>query len=155
MADDSAEIVRRAFLAFLEEDLDALRLLVAPDLEWTYLDPSSPDPTPATCSGRGELERAAANWSRMALSTEIEELEARGDKVVVILHTPGLDGFRARRADDRNFHVVTVKEGAVSTIRACRDRLEARAHAGLADASPGVSHPGGAAGVEARPSVER
>ena len=68
----------------------------------------------------------------MGLAAELEELEGIGDKVVVILHAPGLDRFRARTADDRNFHLVTVRDGRVTAIRACYDRAEARSRAGLA-----------------------
>lgn len=126
------DTVRSAFEAFLRQDLVVLGELVHPELEWTYLDPTAEEPTPATCHGRHELERAAARWARMGLATTVESLEQCGDKVLVVLHAPGLDGFRARKADDRNFHLVTVSEGRVTAIRACRDATEAETLAGRA-----------------------
>jgi len=127
-----AETVRSAFEAFLRGDLTALQELVDVDLEWTYLDPTVEDPTPATCRGRQELEKATGQWAKMGLATQLEELDGVGDKVAVILHAPGLDRFRARAADDRNFHLVTVRGGKIIAMRACRDRTELRSRAGLA-----------------------
>jgi hypothetical protein len=72
-----------------------------------------------------------SGWASLGLETEVEELDGRGEKVVIILHAPGLDQFRARSASDRNFHVATVRQGRVRAIRACRDREEARGFAGL------------------------
>lgn len=131
METDSEETVRSAFEAFLRGDLPALRELVDADLEWTYLDPTMEDPIPATCRGRRELEKAAGQWSSMGLVTQLEELASIDDKVAVIMYAPGLDRFRARSADDRNFHLVTVRDGKVVSMRACRDRAELRARAGL------------------------
>ena len=101
------------------------------DLEWTYLDPAMEEPIPATCRGRAELERAMGQWSSMGLVTQLEELEGLDDKVAVILYAPGLDRYRARSADDRNFHLVTVRDGKVVSMQACRDRVELRSQAGL------------------------
>ena len=125
------DTVRTAFQAFLKNDAKAVEDLIHPDLEWTFLDPSSPDPEPSTCYGRREIETASARWASMGLATELEEIDAHGDQVVVVLHAPGLDQFRDRKADDRNFHLVTVRGGKITVIRACRDRSEARKLAGL------------------------
>lgn len=118
-------IARVAIEAFLGGDLEALRSSVDPDLEWTFLDPSLENPQPATCRGREQLEAGVTKWSSMGLSSELEEIEGLDDKVLVVMHTPGLDRFRARNADDRNFHVLTVRDGYVTALRACRDREEA------------------------------
>jgi ketosteroid isomerase-like protein len=132
MTSDPESIVRSAFDAFLRQDVEQLREYVDADLEWTYLDPTSVDPTPETCHGRENLEHASGTWAGLELPTKLEELRANGDKVLVILHAPGLDHLRARNADDRNFHVATVRNGSVVAIRACRDRAEARSLVGLA-----------------------
>lgn len=131
MSAEPVEVVREAFEAFLNCDIPALRARVAEDLEWTYLDPSAVDPTPDTCYGSDRIVEGAGTWASLHLGTELEEIEGRGDKVVVILHAPGLDQVRARKADDRNFHVVTVHDGTITALRACRDRDEARAFAGF------------------------
>lgn len=128
---DEAEVVRRALAAVLSGDLESLREVVAEDLEWTYLNPMESDPTPITCRGRAELERSAGKWAELGLPVELEELRANGEQVLVVLHASGLDEVRARKAEDRNFHVVTVRDGLVRALRACRDRTEAVTLAGL------------------------
>ncbi|MGH3408356.1 MAG: hypothetical protein ACRDRJ_38570 [Streptosporangiaceae bacterium] len=45
---------------------------------------------------------------------------------------PGGDGYRNRQADDRTYDVVTVRDGLIIGLHACRDRSEARAVAGIA-----------------------
>ncbi|HWD24733.1 MAG TPA: hypothetical protein VG368_04660, partial [Acidimicrobiales bacterium] len=65
METEPVETVRAAFEAFLRNDVSVLRELVDPDLEWTYLDPTFEEPTPATCRGRRELESAAQQWASM------------------------------------------------------------------------------------------
>ena len=124
MQQDPVEVVRSALDAFMRNDVARLEDLVAPDLEWTFLDPANPDPSPETCSGREQLEAAASRWATMALSTELEIVGAIGDKVAVVLHAPGLDRFRARDGDDQNFHLVTVIDGRIVAMRAYRDRNE-------------------------------
>ena len=52
-------------------------------------------------------------------------------KVMVFVHTPGLDATRARTADDRNFEVRTLYDGRIVAMRACRERSEASPFAGL------------------------
>jgi ketosteroid isomerase-like protein len=127
----STEVVRLAFQAFLQNDLPGLREFVDPNLEWTFLDPAQVDPDPDTCFGREHLERAATKWASMGLTTALEELGGSGDKVAVVLHAPGLDRFRARAAEDRNFHLVTVREHRITAIRACRDRTDLVDRAGF------------------------
>lgn len=55
----------------------------------------------------------------------LEEVVAYGDNVLVVTRSPGLDTRRAWSTDDRNFHVVTVRDGLVAELRACRSRDEA------------------------------
>ena len=62
----------------------------------------------------------------------IEEVQVNGDKVVAVIHIPGLDRLRARKADDRNYDVFTFKDGRIVALRACADRVEAFRLAGLA-----------------------
>jgi ketosteroid isomerase-like protein len=107
--------------------------IVAADLEWTYLDPSLADPALQTCQGRSELEAAVRRQADRGLTSRLEELIANGDRVVVTVHTPGIDALRVRQAHDRNYDVLTVRDGRITAIRACRDRGEALAVAGLRD----------------------
>ena len=52
MVDDAERVARQAYAGFAAGDTAAVLSLVAEDLEWTFLDPSVPDPEPAVCRGR-------------------------------------------------------------------------------------------------------
>ena len=56
-----------------------------------------------------------------------------GDLVMVSVHTPGLDTLRARQADDRNYDVLTIRDGRIVAMRACKKRSEALGVAGVSD----------------------
>jgi len=131
MSDPIEGVMRDAWNAYRAGDRSALLALVHPDLEWTYLDPAFADPPPRTCHGRGELEQALDRPVASALRWDLEEVAAHGDRVLVVLHAPGLDQQRARQAGDRNYLVLTIREGKIAAMRACRSLDEARGLAGL------------------------
>jgi ketosteroid isomerase-like protein len=143
---DSEALVQAAWAALGQGDIDGLLEHVDPDLSWTFLDPSEPDPQPATCHGREQLRTALRRQASQGLAMRIEEITAHGDQVLVVLHRPGLDRFRAWAADDRNYMVVTVAGNRITALRACRDRAEARAAAGLTSGTgrtaAGTAEPG-------------
>jgi hypothetical protein len=72
------------------------------------------------------LERQAGR----GLISQIEEISACGDKVMVVIRTPGVDRVRAHQAEHRNSLVLTLAQERIR-MRACRDRDEARAFAGI------------------------
>jgi len=104
---------------------------VDPDLEWTYLDPSLEDPQPQVCHGRHELESALARQAGRGLRAQLEEVVGQGDRVMVVVRTPGVDAYRVRLADDRNYSVFTVRGGRIVALRDCRDRQQALHLAGI------------------------
>ena len=132
MANENVDLIRTAYEAYARGDIATMLELVDPDLEWTYLDPSIEDPEPQVCRGRRELEVALARRSESGLTSELEEVVGTGDRVMVIVRTPGIDAFRVRAADDRNFDVLTLREGRIVALRGCRDREEALKVAGIA-----------------------
>jgi ketosteroid isomerase-like protein len=131
MPNRSVDVVRDAYEAYARGDVTTMLGFVDPDLEWTFLDPSVEDPEPQVCHGRHELEHALARRARQGLQTELEEVAGSGDLVMVVTRTPGVDAQRARAADDGNYDVVTVREGRIVALRACRNRNEALAIAGI------------------------
>jgi len=131
MPSENENLVRAAYEAYGRGDMSQLLELIDPDLEWTYLDPAFEDPAPQTCHGRPELQRALAGQARQRLVSQLEEVTAQGDKVMVVIRTPGIDQRRARQAGDRNYLVLTFGQGRVVAMRACRDRDEARGFAGI------------------------
>lgn len=131
MTNHHEALVRQAYQAYTRGDLSSLLELVDPDLEWTYLHPDFADPEPATCHGRDELRRALQRQASSGLPAELEEVVLSGDSVLVVIHQPGLDQLRVRQGNDRNYLVLTLDQGRITRMRACRDRAEARALAGL------------------------
>ena len=125
MVDDAEQVARQAYAGFAAGDAAAVLSLVAEDLEWTFLDPSVPDPEPAVCRGRAQLAYWMGRDSGWKLRAELEEVVANGERVLVVTRSPGIDAIRARKTGDLNFHVLTVRDGRIVALRACRDRDEA------------------------------
>ena len=46
MSEGNEVLVREAYEAYGRGDVDRMLTFVDPDLEWTFLDPSEPDPPP-------------------------------------------------------------------------------------------------------------
>jgi ketosteroid isomerase-like protein len=131
VSNEKEALIRSAYDAYSRGDITVMLQMVDPDLEWTYLDPSLADPRPEVCYGRSELETALQRQAERGLTSQLEEVIANGDRVVVGVRTPGIDAFRMRQAQDRNYDVFTVRDGRVVAIRACSDRHEALAIAGI------------------------
>jgi len=129
MCNQNEWIVREAFLAYDRGDLAHMMDFVDPELEWTYLDPQQEDPRPQVCHGRAELEAALCHQTELGLRVELEEVIAAGDQVMLVMRTPGRG--RDRETGDRTYDVVTVRDGLIVGLRACRDRGEARSLAGI------------------------
>jgi ketosteroid isomerase-like protein len=131
MCNQNEWIVREAFLAYDRGDVARAMDFVDPDLQWTYFDPELEDPQPQTCDGRGELEKALRWQAERGLRSELEQVIAAGESVILVVRTPGVDQYRNRQADDRTYSVVTVRDGLIVGLHACRDRSEARSLAGI------------------------
>ena len=131
MSNQNVELIRKAYEAYARGDLGTMLKSVDPDLEWTYRDPSFEDPDPQVCHGRHELKTALERQAKQGLHAELEELAGKGDRVMVVVRIPGVDAFRVRKANDRNYAVFTVHEGRIVALRDCRDRQEAQAFAGI------------------------
>ena len=129
MCNENEWIVREAFLAYDRGDVRRMMDFVYPDLVWTHPDPDLGNPK---SDGREELAKALRRQADLGLRAELEEVVAAGDQVIVVMRTPGVDQYRHReQADDRTYDVITVRDGLIVRLRACRDRGEARAIAGI------------------------
>lgn len=132
MCNQNEWIVREAFLAYNRGDVARMMEFVDPDLEWTYLDPGLADPEPQTRRGRAELEKSLLRQAERGLRPELEQVIAAGEKVMLVMRTPGVDKFRRWQAGELTFDVATVRDGMIVALRACRDRGEAQSLAGIA-----------------------
>jgi ketosteroid isomerase-like protein len=124
-------LVRAAYEAYARGDVAGVLEFVDPALEWTYLNPMEENPAPQTCLGRDELARGIRRQAALGLLPQLEEMTARGDKVLVVVHIPGIDARRVRQSGDRKYAVLTVREGRITALRACRDHDEACELAGI------------------------
>jgi len=124
-------IVREAFRAYERGDIARMMDYVDPELEWTYLDPGLEDPQPETRRGRAELEHALRQQADRNLRPELEQVIANGEKVILVMRTPGISEYRRWRDDDRTYDVVTVRDELIVGLRACSGRGEARSFAGI------------------------
>jgi ketosteroid isomerase-like protein len=131
MSEKNEALVRTAYEAYARGDTTQMLTLVHPDLEWTFLDPAFQDPEPRVCHGRGQLAQQLERLAGQGLIGGIETIASAGDKVMVVFHTPGIDQTRVRQAQDRNYLVLTLREGQVVAMRACRDLAEAQSVTGL------------------------
>jgi ketosteroid isomerase-like protein len=131
MCNQNEWIVREAFLAYDRGDVTRMMDFVDPEVDWTYRDPELEDSEPQLCHGRGELEKAlrrrTGHWPR----AQLEEVIAAGDRVMLVMRTPGADEYRQQQADGRTYDIVTVRDGLIVGLKACRDRSEARSLAGI------------------------
>ncbi len=125
MSKENVDLIRAAYEAYTRGDFPSVLDLVDQDLEWTYLDPGVEDPEPQVCHGRQELQAAFERQAKRGLKAELEEVTGNADQVMVVVRTPGVDAYRVRKADDRNYAVFTVREGRIVALRDCRDRAEA------------------------------
>jgi ketosteroid isomerase-like protein len=132
MCNQNEWIVREAFLAYDRGDIARMLEFVDSDLEWTYLGLALEDPEPQTRHGRVELEKALRWQAEHGLRGHLVQVVAAGEKVILVMRTPGVDQYRGREDDNRTYDVVTVRDGLIVTLRACRDRGEARSLAGIA-----------------------
>jgi ketosteroid isomerase-like protein len=137
MCNLSEWIVREAFLAYDRGDFAAMMDLVDPHLEWTYFDLGLPDPQPQVRRGRAELEAALRQQAGLGLGAGLEEVIAAGEKVILVMRTPGVAQYWHRQSGGRTYDLVTVRDGLIAGLHACRDRDEARTLAGIGETAPG------------------
>jgi ketosteroid isomerase-like protein len=131
MCNQNEWIVREAFRAYDRGDVTRMMDFVDPEVDWTYRDPELEDSEPQPCHGRGELEKALRRRTGRAPRAQLEEVIAAGERVMLVMRTPGADEYRRQQADGRTYDIVTVRDGLIVGLKACRDRSEARSLAGI------------------------
>jgi len=130
MCNQNEWIVREAFLAYARGDVARMMEFVDPELEWTGASPGS-DASAQVHAGRDGLEQALRQQAASGLRAELEEVVASGEKVMLVMRTPGLGLNRPHSAGDRTYDVVTVRDGLIVGLCACQDRAAARSLIGI------------------------
>ena len=131
MCNQNEWIVREAFLAYDRGDVARMLDFVDPGRDASIPGPGLDASRPWQTGGREELEKVLRLQAQRGLRSELEEVVAAGDQVILVMRTPGLDRYRDQQSDDRTYDVVTVRDGLIVGLRACRDRSEARSLAGI------------------------
>ena len=131
MCNQNEWIVREAFRAYDRGDVTRMMDFVDPEVDWTYRDPELEDSEPQIGHGRGELEKALRRQADRGLRAHLEQVIAAGDRVMLVMRWPGIGELRRQQADDRTYDIVTVRNGLIVGLTACRDRSEARSLAGI------------------------
>src|SRR5579859_7695596 len=115
MCNENEWVVREAFLAYTRGDISRVLELIDPDLEWTGIDPDQGESVGVRV-GRDELEKALRQQVSIGLHAELEEVVALGEKVMVVMRTPGLALNRPGRLDDTTYDVLTVRDGMIVSL---------------------------------------
>ena len=130
MCNQNEWIVREAFLAYARGDVARMMEFVDPHLEWTNLGPALDDSRQVR-SGRDELEDALRRQASNGQRAELEEVVASGEKVMLVMRTPGLGLTRSHSPGDKTYDVITVRDGLIVGLCACEDRAAARSLIGI------------------------
>lgn len=135
MSEEQVEIVRRAFAAFNNADIDALVALCDEDF---HIDMSERVFNPAVYDGHDGIRRFYAEirdvWA--TYWWEAEELIEMGDCVVSLLRSGGRGRGSGLEVEHRSAMVWTVPDGRAKELRFFRDRgLALKATAARLDAS--------------------
>jgi uncharacterized protein len=124
---DNLSVVRDAYLAYRDHNLDALRNCLAEDVKWFAIGPPDLIPTAGTRYGHDQVEQYFANLDGMEdiQSFEPEEFIIEGDKVVAM-------GDLERRINSSGtlqqspwVHIFTLREGKISDFRSFYDTAAA------------------------------
>jgi ketosteroid isomerase-like protein len=129
MSRENVEVVRRAYEVF-DADLDALLLLLDPAIEWVS---PSDSIEPGMRRGHDGVREA---FSATAMAWEdprhaAEDFLDRGDHVLVTVTFRGHGRGSGMEAERTEFHVWTVRAGAITRFEWFYQRDEALGAAGL------------------------
>src|SRR5262245_17216779 len=132
MAQENIEIVRRSFDALNLRDFAVLIDLTDPDAVWWDRrdDPMGGAPY---CGRDACMQHIAEILEDVDLRAEPEEFIDAGDTVVVGVRLVGRGRASGVAFDDREFHVITLRDGKLAERREYRDRTEALEAVGLSE----------------------
>lgn len=133
MSQQNVDVVRRLFDAQARDDLDAIRELYDPTIEWT--DVSGLWGDWGTRRGREGVREAFVSWFEAFDDATFsgEDFLDAGDHVVVTTRIRGRGRGSGLEVDQRITLLWTLCGGRVTRVGGYRDRSEALAAAGLSE----------------------
>jgi uncharacterized protein len=116
MSQENVEIVRRAYQAFNEGDLDAMLSFFAEDAEWRLIGGFA-SLMGAEFRGHQGLRRFFDDWrENLGIRPEMESLLEADDRVVVIVRSAGAGGISGAPATMRGGQVYHFRHGLISAV---------------------------------------
>ncbi len=125
MGNANADLIRAGFEAFLRGDIDALRELMDPDVQWLWYEAGSWD-----CHDRDKVLATLGERQREGVVTGLNRILEGGDQLLVEVTGPALAQWGM--PDGQASMVVTVRDGKIVRLQDHRSHEEALAGAGLA-----------------------
>jgi uncharacterized protein len=115
MSPEDLDTVRHAYAAFGRGDMEALRALIAPDIEWR----TTPNvPFLGTYRGIDEFFRGMSEWTDSfdEMTTEVEELIDAGEYAIVHHRMHGRGRDSGAEVDLAIWQVVSVRDGQLTRM---------------------------------------
>jgi ketosteroid isomerase-like protein len=129
MSEETCEVIRRLYRAMDAKDVEAVKGLADPELEWV------PDARvgEAPVLGREQVIRFFEDRAQMfgEIQTEIERLWDTGDKVLAFIQVRGAGQSSGAAFDVRIAHLWSFSDGRVVRGEGFGDREEALEAAGI------------------------
>jgi ketosteroid isomerase-like protein len=120
--DDVAVLVRQALAA---EDLSAFAELLDPDVTW-----GAPGSRKPSCRNRKQVLAWYQRGRDAGVRGSVDEVEVRGDRLLVTMHVRGTENARERGGVALRFQVLTIRSGKVVDIVGFDDKTEALSYDG-------------------------
>jgi ketosteroid isomerase-like protein len=126
VSEQNVNIVKRAFEAFQQGDLDAAAEVLDPEVTYTWVEPGAWD-----CHNAGDVLRVARQRREERIVGTGREWIDAGQHVVLRMENPSAELYGAAPGETATTVVFTVEDGRVVQMRDFRSREEALAAAGL------------------------
>jgi ketosteroid isomerase-like protein len=131
MSQENVELVRRAFQAFNDRDLDTLLACYTDDVEWRLIGGFA-DVMGTEFSGHEGLRRLSNEWvGNLGLRVEMEAVLKANDRVVVITRVMGTGGASGVPTTARAGIVFFFRDGKISAVDSYYEASDALEAVGL------------------------
>jgi len=131
MSQENVEVVRRAFQAFADQDLDGALADFTEDVEWRLIGGFA-DLMGSEFRGPEEVRSFMLELGEnLGWGTTAESIREAGERVLVIVRTAGVGGASGASASRRWGQVYAFRDGRVSAVDNYFEAREALEAAGL------------------------
>jgi ketosteroid isomerase-like protein len=129
MSDDNAGRIQRMMDDFVRGDYEAAIGVFAEDVEGDFTHMPEGRMTHGHEQLRSEIARWAGTWKQ--LTTEVERIQAQGDKVLLLVRQSGIGKGSGAPMEMRYGQVFTLRDGEIVAMKTYLDRARAAEAAGI------------------------